>query len=96
MNPQVLTTTSSAPSGCGNHPVAVQLQQPGHPLAIDEILGAAEADQGEGAGGGFLGARTHWRGGSLPVDLIGRAVCDNGFKRECRSTHLTAIVLTRP
>ena len=51
MNPQVLTTTSSAPSGSENHPIAVALQQPGHPLAIDEVLGTAEADQGVGAVG---------------------------------------------
>ena len=46
MNPQVLTTTKSAPCGSRTSSIAVELQQPQHPLAIDEVLGAAEADEG--------------------------------------------------
>ena len=51
MNPQVLTTTKSAPVGSWHQLVAVQLQQTQHPLAVDEVLGTAEADEGVGAFG---------------------------------------------
>ena len=46
MKPQVLTTTKSAPSRLVHQPVAVELQQAQHPLAVDQVLGAAEADEG--------------------------------------------------
>ena len=49
MKPQVLTTTKSAPVGLVDQLVAVELQQAEHPLAVDEVLGAAEADEGVGA-----------------------------------------------
>ncbi len=45
MKPQVLTTAKSAPRGSVDQLVAVQLQQAEHPLAVDEILWAAEADE---------------------------------------------------
>ena len=45
MKPQVLTTTKSAPSGSLHQLVAVELQQAEHPLAVDEVLRAAEADE---------------------------------------------------
>ena len=41
--------------------VAVELQQAEHPLAIDEVLRAAEADEGVGA----FGVRTACCGGQL-------------------------------
>ena len=53
MNPHVLITTKSAPSGSAHHAVAVQLQQSGHALAVDQVLGTSEADQGIGAAGDF-------------------------------------------
>ena len=42
-------------AGIGNQPIAAALQQPGHPLAIDEVFWAAETDQGVRAGRDFLG-----------------------------------------
>ena len=66
--------------GLGNHPIAVQLQQPGHPLAVDEVLRTAEADQGVGAAGVFLGGGTvdgsiGWASGSSCVAAAGTAAC---------------------
>ena len=49
MKPQVLTMTKSVPSGSCNQPIAVELQQAQHPLAVDQVLGAAQADEGVGA-----------------------------------------------
>ena len=50
------------PVRLADQPVAVQLQQPGHPLAVDEVLRAAEADQGVGALGGDVAAGDGIRG----------------------------------
>ena len=51
-----------------NQAVAVELQQSQHPLAIDEVLGAAQADEGIGAlrrpdivGGRSLGRADDWQ-----------------------------------
>ena len=49
MKPQVLTTTKSAPLRLVHQLVAVELQQAEHPLAVDEVLRAAEADEGVAA-----------------------------------------------
>ena len=59
MKPQVLTTTKSAPTRLVHQPIAVQLQQAQHPLAVDQVLGAAQADEGVGP---FFGARVLSRG----------------------------------
>ena len=72
MKPQVLIDHQLGAVRLGNHPVAVQLQQPGHPLAIDEVLGTAEADQGVGAGGVSWWARTR---------LVYAASCTRRFDR---------------
>ena len=48
MKPQVLTTTTSAPSASGDEGVAVLGQLAEHALGIDEVLRTAEADEGEG------------------------------------------------
>ena len=45
MKPQVLTTTKSAPVRLVHQLVAVELQQAEHPLAVDEVLRAAQADE---------------------------------------------------
>ncbi len=45
MNPHVLTTAKSAPLRVVHQLVTVELQQAEHPLAVDEVLRAAEADK---------------------------------------------------
>ena len=46
MKPQVLTTTTSAPSASGVEGVAVLGELAEHALGIDEVLRTAEADEG--------------------------------------------------
>ena len=47
MNPQVLMMTRSAVSASGTSDVAVLRQQAEHPLGVDQVLRAAQADEGE-------------------------------------------------
>ena len=45
MKPQVLTIDEIGPFRLVDQLVAVELQQPEHPLAVDQILGTAQADE---------------------------------------------------
>ena len=54
MNPQVLTTTKSVPSGSIDQLVSFELQQAQHPFAVDEVLRTTQADKRVAAFGGVV------------------------------------------